>query len=104
MTDTAITSEGAVAADPAGIPSARGRIDEIDAEIVRLVRRRVEVSGEIQAARLAAGGRRVEYSREVEIVRRYSNALGSPGTSVALALLEVCRGSAAVPAPDKVVN
>jgi chorismate mutase len=79
--------------ETADIASARGRIDEIDAEIVRLVRRRAEVSHQIQAARLAAGGRRVEYSREVEIVRRYSEALGSPGTSVALALLEVCRGS-----------
>jgi chorismate mutase len=93
MTGTATTPETSGPPVAADIPAARERIDEIDAEIVRLVRQRAEVSREIQAARLAAGGRRVEYAREVEIVRRYNSALGNPGTSVAMALLEVCRGS-----------
>jgi len=102
MTDTRTNAGSVPAADEDDpIAQARGRIDEIDAEIVRLVRRRAEVSRRIQAARLASGGRRVEYSREMEIVRRYSSALGGPGTTVALALLEVCRGATPPPGADE---
>lgn len=79
---------------PAADQVAAGRqaIDELDREIVRLIRRRAEVSAGVQRARLATGGRRVEHSREVEVVQHYSDALGRPGTRVALTLLELCRG------------
>jgi chorismate mutase len=70
----------------------RARIDEIDQQIIDLVRQRVGVSAAIQQARIASGGRRVELSREMEVIGRYRDALGKPGTSVAMSLLDLCRG------------
>ncbi len=74
--------------------SGRDRIDAIDAEIADLILRRVEASRQIQAARIADGGRRVDLRRETEIIGRYSAALGRPGTAIAMALLELGRGRA----------
>lgn len=77
---------------PVGVLSGRERIDAIDAELIELIRRRVAVSTEIQAARIADGGRRLDLSRETEIIGRYKRSLGRPGTGVAMALLELGRG------------
>lgn len=76
----------AVAAD-------RAEIDALDAEILRLVQSRRQVSRRIQAARLAQGGGRVVHSREVAVVDRYAGALGAPGVTLATALLALCRGT-----------
>jgi chorismate mutase len=102
MTGTAATeptlptrTEPASAADsPAqlGVPGGRERIDAIDAELIELIRRRVAVSAQIQAVRIADGGRRLDLSRETEVIGRYTRSLGRPGTSVAMALLELGRG------------
>lgn len=40
----------------------------------------------------ASGGRRVNLSRENEILGRFSDALGTPGTALAMTLLELSRG------------
>jgi chorismate mutase len=77
-----------------GVLGGRERIDEVDAQIVELVQRRIEISRQIQAARLADGGRRVDLRRETEIIGRYTAGLGRPGTSIAMSLLELCRGRA----------
>ncbi|HEV2346480.1 MAG TPA: chorismate mutase [Actinocrinis sp.] len=77
-----------------GVLSGRERIDALDARITELVQRRIDVSKQIQAARLADGGRRVDLRRESEIIARYSDALGRPGTAIAMALLELGRGRA----------
>lgn len=83
-----------VAATPGDvIATGRERIDAIDAEIIRLVEERAAVSRRIQQARIASGGRRVEHSREMAILDRYARALGRPGTTLAMTLLEVCRGN-----------
>ena len=74
------------------VANGRARIDEIDQAIIELVRTRTEVSAGIQRARLAAGGRRIELSRETEVISRYGKALGKPGTALALTLLDLCRG------------
>lgn len=74
--------------------SGRERIDSLDARIAELVLCRTEVSRQIQAARIADGGRRVDLRRETEIIARYSDALGRPGTAIAMALLELGRGRA----------
>lgn len=79
---------------PNGVLTGRERIDALDAEIADLVQRRIEVSREIQAARISDGGRRVDLRRETEIIARYSAALGRPGTAIAMALLELGRGRA----------
>ncbi len=80
------------AAGPAGVLTGRERIDAIDAELIALIQRRVSVSGEIQSARLAEGGRRLDLRRETEVIGRYTRTLGRPGTAVAMALLELGRG------------
>jgi chorismate mutase len=77
---------------PDGVSGGRARIDALDAELIELIRRRVAVSAEIQSARIATGGRRLDLRRETEVIGRYTQELGRPGTSVAMALLELGRG------------
>jgi chorismate mutase len=79
---------------PSELPARRARIDELDAEILRLIVERTAVSGQIGAARRAAGGPRIVHARENEVVQRWRSALGRPGSAIALALLELGRGRA----------
>ncbi|MFF0112212.1 chorismate mutase [Streptomyces prasinus] len=74
------------------ITGARERIDALDDRIIGLVQERMAVSAVIQRERIASGGRRVNLSREMEILGHYRDALGKPGTSLAMTLLELCRG------------
>ncbi|MGY1498153.1 chorismate mutase [Streptomyces sp. QTS52] len=74
------------------IADARERIDALDDRIIGLVQERMAVSAVIQQARIVSGGRRVNLSRELEVLSRYREALGRPGTSLAMTLLELCRG------------
>lgn len=75
------------------IAANRERIDDLDTRIIALVHERMGVSAEIQRTRVAAGGRRVNLSREMEILSRYSDSLGKLGTALAMTLLELSRGS-----------
>ena len=77
---------------PAGVRSGRAQIDDLDARILALITERVNTAASIQAARIADGGRRLDLKRETEIIARYRAALGRPGVTVALAVLELCRG------------
>ncbi|SEO17856.1 chorismate mutase [Actinacidiphila rubida] len=93
---TGATGTGSGATAPTAdalIATRRQRIDDLDARIIALVQERMSVSGEIQAARIGSGGRRVHLARELEVLRTYGGALGRPGTAVAMTLLELCRGS-----------
>jgi chorismate mutase len=74
------------------IGDARERIDGLDDRIIGLVQERIAISGVIQDARITSGGRRVSLSREMEILGRYRDALGKPGTALAMTLLELSRG------------
>nr|WP_046497627.1 chorismate mutase [Streptomyces odonnellii] len=74
------------------IGGARERIDALDDRIIGLVQERVAVSAVVQDARIRSGGRRVSLSREMEILSRYREALGKPGTALAMTLLELSRG------------
>lgn len=74
------------------IDGARERIDALDDRIIGLVQERMAVSAVIQDARIASGGRRVNLSRENEILGRFRDALGTPGTTLAMTLLELSRG------------
>ncbi|WP_086710386.1 chorismate mutase [Streptomyces antimycoticus] len=93
---TATESTETAAAETTGaadvIGTARERIDALDGQILDLVRERMAVSAGIQEARIASGGRRVQLSREMEILDRYRQRLGKPGTTLAMTLLELCRG------------
>ncbi|MFE2290358.1 chorismate mutase [Streptomyces sp. NPDC059452] len=71
----------------------RSDIDLVDAELRALVARRGELSRAIQRARIAEGGRRTDLARETRVIAPYTEAFGRPGTAIALALLELCRGT-----------
>lgn len=73
------------------IAELRKEIDWLDAEILRLCKRRAEVSQTIGAARLAAGGTRIVVNREMDVLARYRD-LGPAGSKIAMALLELGRG------------
>ncbi|EMF54820.1 MULTISPECIES: chorismate mutase [Streptomyces] len=84
---------GARTSEAAGvITGARERIDALDDRIIGLIQERVAVSTVIQRARIESGGRRVNLSREMEVLGHYRDALGKPGTALAMTLLELCRG------------
>ncbi|WP_406731187.1 chorismate mutase [Streptomyces sp. NBC_01794] len=93
-TDTAATSDTGARTDEAAslIGDARGRIDTLDDRIIGLIQERMAVSAVIQEARVASGGRRVNLSREMEVLGHFRDALGKPGTALAMTLLELCRG------------
>ncbi|MEU0392839.1 chorismate mutase [Streptomyces sp. NPDC006208] len=74
------------------ITGARERIDALDDRIIGLIQERMAVSAVIQDARLSSGGRRVNLAREMEVLGHYRDALGKPGTSLAMTMLELCRG------------
>lgn len=76
----------------ATIEAARREIDELDDRVIALIRERIAVSHRVQGARIASGGRRVNLAREMDILRRYRDELGRPGTQLAMTLLELCRG------------
>lgn len=73
------------------IAEMRGEIDEIDAELVRLIQRRTEISHAIGAARASEGGTRIVYSREMKILDRFA-VLGPAGTELGMLLLSLGRG------------
>ena len=77
---------------PAGVRSGRTQIDDLDARILALITERISTAADIQVARIAEGGRRLDLKRETEIIARYRQALGRPGVTVAMAVLELCRG------------
>lgn len=75
----------------AEIDHLRTEINDLDHEILRLVQRRSEVSQQIGAARLAAGGTKIVYNREMAVLRHYGQ-LGQEGRELALLLLRLGRG------------
>ncbi|MFG2135459.1 chorismate mutase [Streptomyces sp. NPDC048650] len=92
-TATAAPDTGAHTPAAAGlITDARSRIDDLDGRIIGLVQERMAVSAVIQRERITSGGRRVNLSREMEILAHYRAQLGKPGTALAMTLLELSRG------------
>ncbi|MET7369621.1 chorismate mutase [Streptomyces sp. NPDC005566] len=92
-TRTATEQTGAHTDEAASlIGDARARIDTLDDRIIGLVQERMAVSAVIQDARITSGGRRVNLSREMDVLSHYSDALARPGTALAMTLLELCRG------------
>lgn len=78
-------------ANPPEIGQLRQEIDELDAEILRLVKRRTEVSRMIGATRMASGGTRIVVNREMDVLARYRE-LGPEGRQLAMVLLNLGRG------------
>lgn len=75
----------------AEIPALRAEIDHIDAEILRLVQRRSDLSQRVGRARMAAGGPRIVYNREMAILDRFRD-LGTEGRELGMILLRLGRG------------
>ena len=73
------------------IQDLRVEIDRLDAEILRLVQRRTHVSQRIGRARMAAGGPRIVYNREMAVLARFRE-LGSEGRELGMLLLRLGRG------------
>ena len=73
------------------IPDLRVEIDHIDAELLRLVQRRSEISQRIGLARMAAGGPRIVYNREMQVLARFRD-LGAEGRELGMLLLRLGRG------------
>ncbi|GAA3363119.1 MULTISPECIES: chorismate mutase [Saccharopolyspora] len=69
----------------------REEIDHLDAEILRLIKRRAEVSRQVGEARMADGGPRIVYNREMDVLARYRE-LGPEGRELAMILLRLGRG------------
>ncbi|MFD0271189.1 chorismate mutase [Streptomyces sp. NPDC127106] len=90
MNATAATA--ATASPEELIAGSRERIDAIDDRIIGLIQERMAISAVIQQTRIASGGRRVHLSREMEVLAHWKDALGKPGTTLAMTLLELCRG------------
>ncbi|MFH8338846.1 chorismate mutase [Streptomyces sp. AM6-12] len=91
-TTSGATPEGPAVTPEAAIAAARERIDAIDDRIIGLIQERTAVSAVVQQTRISSGGRRLSLNREMEILSRYREALGKPGTALAMTLLELCRG------------
>ncbi|MCX4819033.1 chorismate mutase [Streptomyces sp. NBC_01142] len=70
----------------------RSGIDQVDAEIRALFERRRELSHAVQRARMAEGGSRTDTGREMKVIKGYADGFGRQGTTISLALLEICRG------------
>jgi chorismate mutase len=78
-------------APPTDIAALRMEIDRLDAEILRLIKRRSEVSQRIGAIRRAEGGPRVVLSREQAVLARFRE-LGPEGRELGMILLRLGRG------------
>jgi chorismate mutase len=76
---------------PEEIQALRTEIDHLDAEILRLIQRRTEVSQRIGRARMAAGGPRIVYNREMAVLARFRE-LGPEGRELGMLLLRLGRG------------
>ena len=73
------------------IDDLRQEIDQLDATILKAVKRRTEVSKLIGKARMASGGTRLVHSREMTVIERYSE-LGPDSKDLAMLLLRLGRG------------
>jgi chorismate mutase len=81
------------AQDPAArIGELRSVIDACDAEIIELVRRRLEISREIGTLRTTTGGTRLSLAREQQVLARFQDALGPDGAALGMMLLRQGRG------------
>ncbi|TFV59022.1 chorismate mutase [Geodermatophilus sp. DF01-2] len=74
------------------IAELREQIDDCDAEIIRLVQRRLAVSQEIGELRRASGGTRLSLSREQQVLTRFRTELGPDGATLGMLLLRQGRG------------
>ena len=88
---TAASDQPPVPTSEEEIDALRHEIDRLDAEILQAIQRRTEVSKRIGATRMASGGPRIVYSREMAVLDRFAD-LGPEGRELAMMLLRLGRG------------
>ncbi|MFI9367022.1 chorismate mutase [Kitasatospora sp. NPDC053057] len=76
---------------PSRVDERQDELSELDRSLIRMIRRRAELVGEIEALRRAAGLPRTELTRENRMLKEYQSGLGRPGVRLALLLLELAR-------------
>jgi chorismate mutase len=81
--------------DSARITERRQRLHAIDQDIISLVRQRQEAVWQLRTLRRLAGLREFPLAQENEVLSQYHDALGRPGTAIALHLLSLARSEAA---------
>lgn len=86
--EVALADPGAAGSD---VTALRTEIDQLDADILRLIQRRTEVSRRIGAIRRAQGGPRIVLSREQAVLARFRE-LGPEGRALGMVLLRLGRG------------
>ncbi len=86
--EIAITDPSAPTPD---ISALRIEIDQLDADILRLIKRRTEVSQQIGAIRRSEGGPRIVLAREQAVLARFRE-LGPEGRELGMMLLRLGRG------------
>ena len=72
----------------------REELDELDAEILAAVRRRVEITRRAGLARIGAGLPQVTQHSEMQVLRRFEKELGRDGVSLGMLLLRLGRSGA----------
>ncbi len=85
------SSEPTVEGTAPDIDELRKEIDDLDAQILRAIKRRTEVSRIIGQVRMASGGPRLVHNREMRVIERFSE-LGPEGHTLAMLLLRLGRG------------
>ncbi|MFJ9846551.1 chorismate mutase [Kitasatospora sp. NPDC101155] len=76
---------------PRRVDERQDELAELDRSLIRMIRRRAELVGAIEAERRAAGLPRTELTREIRMLQEYQSGLGRPGVRLALLLLELAR-------------
>lgn len=90
-----VTSQPEDASQPlaeARIAELRRSIDEIDSAVIGLLRRRAQLSRQVQKARIGQRGARIAPAREDRVRQHFRSGLGTKGEHVAGAVLLLCRG------------
>ncbi|MFJ4922386.1 chorismate mutase [Streptomyces sp. NPDC088725] len=62
------------------------RLTELDRSLISLARERAETAAQLRAMRRMAGQRDFQLTRENDVLSQYHEALGQPGTAIALQL------------------
>lgn len=81
------------ATDAPDIDALRHRIDDLDNQMIAAWQERADLSAQIGALRMQAGGTRISLSREQQIIARFQAELGPIGAKLALLILEAGRGA-----------
>lgn len=79
----------------ASVGDRRRHLDQIDDDIIALLRHRQAISLGIQQARVDTGGDRIDAVRESAVVERYRTAFAEVGGELAAVVLRICRGDVA---------